>query len=87
VTTSRYRTCSGSYSYGCKTDPTGPIGVVQGCLGGLVVDGKFGPKTQAALKAKGYESFTDAEVDKICGIDDIEDTDVQDIEGLRANQL
>jgi hypothetical protein len=67
VTTSRYRTCSGSYSYGCKTDPTGPIGVVQGCLGGLVVDGKFGPKTQAALKAKGYESFTDAEVDKICG--------------------
>jgi hypothetical protein len=67
VTTSRYRTCSGSYSYGCKTDPTGPIGVVQGCLGGLVVDGKFGPKTQAALKAKGYESFTDAEVNKICG--------------------
>ena len=67
VRTSRYRTCSGSYSYGCKTDPTGPIGVVQGCLGGLVVDGKFGPKTQAALKAKGYESFTDAEVDKICG--------------------
>ena len=67
VRTSGYRTCSGSYSYGCKTDPTGPIGVVQGCLGGLVVDGKFGPKTQAALKSKGYESFTDAEVDKICG--------------------
>jgi hypothetical protein len=82
-----YRSCSGSYSYGCKTDPTGPIGVVQGCLGGLVVDGKFGPRTQSALKAKGYESFTDAEVDKICGIDSIEDTDVQDIEGLRANQL
>jgi hypothetical protein len=67
VRTSGYRTCSGSYSYGCKTDPTGPIGVVQGCLGGLVVDGKFGPRTKDALKAKGYESFTDAEVDKICG--------------------
>jgi hypothetical protein len=59
-----YRSCSGSYSYGCKADA---IATVQGCLGGLVVDGKFGPKTQAALKAKGYESFTDAEVDKICG--------------------
>jgi hypothetical protein len=79
-----YRSCSGSYSYGCKADA---IATVQGCLGGLVADGKFGPKTQAALKAKGYESFTDAEVDKICGIDAIEDTDVQDIEGLRANQL
>ena len=61
-----YRSCSGSYSYGCKADA---IATVQGCLGGLVVDGKFGPRTQAALKAKGYESFTDAEVDKICGKD------------------
>jgi len=59
-----YRSCSGSYSFGCKADA---IATVQGCLGGLVADGKFGPKTQAALKAKGYESFTDAEVDKICG--------------------
>jgi hypothetical protein len=59
-----YRSCSGSYSFGCKADA---ISTVQGCLGGLVVDGKFGPRTQSALKAKGYESFTDAEVDKICG--------------------
>lgn len=59
-----YRSCSGSYSFGCKADA---IATVQGCLGGLVADGKFGPKTQASLKAKGYESFTDAEVDKICG--------------------
>ena len=79
-----YRSCSGSYSFGCKADA---IATVQKCLGGLVVDGKFGPITKDALKAKGYESFTDAEVDKICGIDSIEDTDVQDIEGLRANQL
>jgi hypothetical protein len=64
VRTSGYRSCSGSYSYGCKADA---IATVQGCLGGLVVDGKFGPRTKDALKAKGYESFTDAEVDKICG--------------------
>ena len=59
-----YRLCSGSYSFGCKADA---IATVQKCLGGLVVDGKFGPRTKDALKAKGYESFTDAEVDKICG--------------------
>ena len=58
-----YKSCSGSYSYGCKADA---IAKVQACLG-LVADGKFGPKTQAALTAKGFTSFTDAEVDKICG--------------------
>jgi hypothetical protein len=62
-TTGGYKPCAGSYSFGCKADA---IATVQGCLG-LTTDGKFGPKTQAALKAKGYESFTDAEVDKICG--------------------
>ena len=41
------------------------IAKVQGCLG-LVTDGKFGPKTQAALSGKGFETFTDADVDKIC---------------------
>jgi hypothetical protein len=60
---SGYKDCAGSYSYGCKADA---IAKVQGCLG-LVADGKFGPKTQAALTAKGFTSFTDAEVDKICG--------------------
>ena len=57
-----YKSCSGSYTKGCKSDA---IAKVQGCLG-LVTDGKFGPKTEAALKAKGFSSFTDAEVDKIC---------------------
>jgi hypothetical protein len=33
----------------------------------LTTDGKFGPNTQKALKAKGFDSFTDADVDKICG--------------------
>jgi uncharacterized protein YcfJ len=61
-TTSGYKSCSGTYSYGCKSDA---IKTVQGCLS-LVTDGKFGPKTQAALKAKGFDSFTDADVNKIC---------------------
>jgi len=58
-----YKDCSGTYSFGCKSEA---IRKVQGCLG-LVADGKFGPKTQAALTAKGFTSFTDADVDKICG--------------------
>ena len=82
--TGGYKDCSGSYSYGCKSPV---IAKVQGCLGGLVQDGKFGPKTQAALKAKGFDSFSDADVDKICGIDSIEDTDVQDVEEPRLNQI
>ena len=61
-----YKLCSGAYQYGCKTDPTGPIGKVQACLG-LVSDGKFGPKTKAALAAKSITTFTDLDVDKICG--------------------
>lgn len=62
---SSYTVCTGTYKRGCKTTPDGAIGKVQGCLG-LVQDGKFGPKTDAALKAKGLSSFTDADVDKIC---------------------
>ena len=62
----RYRTCTGTYTKGCKTDPTGPIGVVQGCLG-LEVDGRFWKKTQDALVAKGFSNgFTDTDVSKIC---------------------
>jgi hypothetical protein len=60
--TGGYKPCSGTYSYGCKSDV---IGKVQGCLG-LVVDGKFGPKTKASLSGKGFTTFTDADVDRIC---------------------
>jgi hypothetical protein len=64
--TDRYHICTGTYTQGCKTAPTGPIGVVQGCLG-LVVDGKFWKKTQDALVAKGFSNgFTDTDVSKIC---------------------
>jgi hypothetical protein len=64
--TSGYTLCTGTYKYACKTDPSDAIGKVQSCLGGLVVDGKFGPKTRDKLSAKGFTTFTDADVDKIC---------------------
>jgi hypothetical protein len=61
----KYNPCSGTYKYGCKSDT---IAKVQGCLGftGRAIDGKFGPNTKAALGAKGFTSFTDADVTKIC---------------------
>jgi hypothetical protein len=67
---SRYRNCDneGKYTKGCRTKPEGPIGQVQACLGGLVVDGKFWEKTQAALEDAGYPNgFTIEEIKTICG--------------------
>jgi hypothetical protein len=58
-----YKPCSGKYTYGCKSEA---IAKVQACLGGLTPDGKFGPKTKKALAAKGFNSFTDADITKIC---------------------
>jgi hypothetical protein len=81
--TGGYKSCSGSYSLGCKADA---IVKVQGCLG-LVADGKFGPKTQAALTAKGFTSFTDAEVDKICGKTTTVDSDEEDVDPEDPNQI
>jgi len=81
-----YKSCSGSYTRGCKSDA---IAKVQGCLG-LVTDGKFGPKTEAALKAKGFSSFTDAEVDKICNkptTTPTVDSDEEDVDGVDPNQI
>ena len=60
---SGYSPCSGTYKYGCYAPA---IKEVQRCLG-LVDDGKFGPKTQSALKSKGFTSFTDSDINKICG--------------------
>jgi hypothetical protein len=60
--TGGYKACSGTYSKGCKSDA---IAKVQGCLG-LTTDGKFGPKTLAALSAKGFTTFKDDDVTKIC---------------------
>ena len=56
------------YKKGCKSSD---IEKAQECLGGLVVDGKFGRNTQDALVAKGYGTVLTQEVyDKIianCG--------------------
>lgn len=59
------------YSMGCKSDV---IAKVQGCLGGLVIDGKYGKKTDAKLKEIGYNSFKDEDVDKICNKQTVEPT-------------
>jgi len=61
-----FQSCSGVYRKGCKSDV---IAKVQGCLGGLSQDGKFGPKTESKLNEKHPELngiFRDSEVDKIC---------------------
>ena len=61
-----YKDCSGTYTKGCKSEV---IRRVQGCLGGLKTDGKFGDNTQKALVAKNYPNgFTDADVNKICNV-------------------
>ena len=73
TTTTKYKVCSGTYTQGCYSEV---IKQVQGCLGGLVTDGKFGPKTNEKLKSAGFSSgFSDNDVDKICNKTDI-DTDV-----------
>lgn len=58
-----YKPCSGTYTFGCKSEA---ISKVQACIGGLTPDGKFGPKTKKMLGAKGITSFTDGDITKIC---------------------
>ena len=67
-----YQSCSGVYRKGCKSDV---IAKVQGCLGGLSQDGKFGPKTEDKLNEKHPELggiFRDSEVDKICKVETVD---------------
>ena len=59
----KYKVCEGTYTQGCYSEK---IKEVQTCLG-LVSDGKYGPKTQAALDVAGFGGgFKDSDVDKIC---------------------
>jgi hypothetical protein len=59
----KYKACEGTYTQGCYSDA---IKQIQTCLD-LVPDGKYGPKTQAALEGAGFGSgFKDSDVDKIC---------------------
>ena len=78
-----YTPCTGTYKKGCKSDV---IAKVQGCLG-LVTDGKFGLKTKAALSEKGFTTFTDSDVDKICNKKVEVDTDIEDVDAEDPNQL
>lgn len=85
--TSGYKPCTGTYQYGCKSEA---IAKVQGCLG-LVADGKFGPKTKAALAQKGYSTFVDSDVEKICNKepekpkDDIVQVDADNVDDVLSN--
>ena len=82
--TGGYKPCTGTYQKGCKSDI---IAKVQGCLG-LVTDGKFGPKTQTALSGKGFTTFTDADVTKICNKNTtVVDTDIEDVDGENPNEV
>ena len=65
-------------SIGCKSDV---IAKVQGCLGGLVIDGKYGKKTDAKLKEIGYNSFKDVDVDKICNKQTSEPNSTPEVDG------
>ena len=73
----KYKSCSGTYTQGCYSEV---IKQVQGCLGGLVTDGKFGPKTNEKLKDVGFSSgFSDNDVDEICNKpDEIVQVDAED---------
>jgi hypothetical protein len=72
-----FQSCSGVYRKGCKSDV---IAKVQGCLGGLSQDGKFGPKTENKLNEKHPELngiFRDSEVDKICATAVVKDSGLE----------
>jgi hypothetical protein len=62
-----YKQCPETFpiAMNCKNST---IARVQGCIG-VTQDGAFGPKTSAALVAKGVDgsSITQASVDKVCG--------------------
>ena len=71
--TGSYKTCEGNYTRGCYSEA---IKQVQTCLG-LVDDGKFGPKTQAALEGAGFAGgFKDSDVDKICNVSSMPEPDM-----------
>ena len=61
---SQFKVCTGTYSVGCKSQV---IRKAQGCLG-ITADGLFGPETKNAVTSKlGRPSFTDADINTICG--------------------
>lgn len=84
---SKWRTDCTTYTVGCKTDRNGPIGQVQKCIG-ATQDGLFGKRTLEKLKEKGYTSFTDADVNKICSKTTTKPTsDEEDVDVKSADQI
>ena len=84
----RWKSNCNPYKKGCMTDPSGPIGKVQACLG-LVADGKYGSNTDTKLRESGRTFFTDADVDIICKTKPkpVVDPDSVEIEDKDPNQI
>ena len=84
---SQYKSCPETLpiSKFCKNET---IRKVQGCLG-ITADSLFGPKTQAALEAKGVDgtSITQQTVDKVCNNAPLVDPDTEDVDGQDPNTI
>jgi len=84
----QYRSCPETLPIAkfCKNET---IRKVQGCLS-ITADGLFGPKTQAALEAKGVDgtSITQQTVDKVCNSNTaLVDPDTEDVDGQDPNTI
>jgi hypothetical protein len=84
---SQYKSCPETLPIAkfCKNET---IRKVQGCLG-ITTDSLFGPKTQAALEAKGVDgtSITQQTVDKVCNNAPLVDPDTEDVDGQDPNNM
>lgn len=68
-----YKICTGTYTQGCYSEK---IKQIQTCLG-LVSDGKYGPKTQAALEGVGFGGgFKDSDIETICNASTMPEPDL-----------
>jgi hypothetical protein len=84
---SQYKSCPETLPIAkfCKNET---IRKVQGCLR-ITADSLFGPKTQAALEAKGVDgtSITQQTVDKVCNNAPLVDPDTEDVDGQDPNNM
>jgi len=84
---SQYKSCPETFPIAkfCKNET---IRKVQGCLS-ITADSLFGPKTQAALEAKGVDgtSITQQTVDKVCNNAPLVDPDTEDVDGQDPNNM
>jgi hypothetical protein len=85
---SRYTSCSETFPIAqyCKNEK---IREIQGCLG-VSTDGKFGPKTGAALAAKGVSGteITQDSYNKVCNKQtNTVDPDIEDVDAVNPNDI